>query len=99
MNKSKTQRRVIEKPLLDASAEKAFWCVDGQIFRNIKELSEGLGRMSDDAFAYHSNAEKHDFSNWLSDVLDEERLARQLAKPITRQEAAEVIQSGFRVLI
>lgn len=99
MAKTKTQRRVIEKPLVDAPAEKAFWCIDGQIFRNIKDLSEGLSKMSDETFTYHSNAEKHDFSNWLSDVLDEESLARQLAKPITRQEASEVIQSEFRILI
>jgi len=99
MNKSRTQRRVIEKPLVDAPAEKAFWCTDGQIFKNIKDLSDGLSKMSDETFAYHSNAERHDFSNWLRDVLGEEILASRLAKPITRQEAAEVIQSGFRVLI
>ena len=99
MNKSKTQKRVIEKPLVDAPVEKAFWCIDGQIFRNIRDLSEGLGKMSDETFAYHSNTEKHDFSNWLSDVLGEELLARQLWKSITRQEAAEIIRSGFRILI
>jgi hypothetical protein len=92
-NKGKIQKGVAKKPLVNVPEDKVFWCTDGQIFRNIKDLSEGLSNMSDETFAYHSNAEKHDFSNWLMDVLGEVELANELAKPITRQEADGVTQS------
>jgi hypothetical protein len=93
MSKKKAQRQVAARQLVNAPEEEVFWCTDGQIFRNIKDLSEGLSNMTDEIFAYHSNVEKHDFSNWLMDVLGEVELANELAKPITRQEAAGVTQS------
>jgi hypothetical protein len=95
MSKKKVQRRVVKRPLVNAPEEKVFWCTDGQIFRNIKDLSEGLSNMSDETFVYHSNAEKHDFSNWLMDVLGEEKLANELAKPMSRQKATGVARSMF----
>jgi hypothetical protein len=93
MSKKKAQRRVIGRPFVNAPEEKMFWCTNGQIFKNIKDLSEGLSNMTDETSACHANAEKHDFSNWLIYVLGEAELANELARPITRQEAAGVTQS------
>jgi hypothetical protein len=51
------------KFLARVPAEYVFWCRDASIFGSLKELAEGLVAMSDKTFAYHSNSEKHDFSN------------------------------------
>jgi len=79
------------KPVKKAPAEYVFWCHDGSIFRDIVELAAGLEAMSDETFAYHSNAEKHDFSNWLRDVIGDEKLAEELEKAIDRPQAIRCV--------
>ena len=68
--------------------EHAFWCHDGSIFRDMKDLAEGLVAMSDEVFAYHVNPEKNDFSNWVRDVLKDEKLASDLAIATSKVQAA-----------
>jgi hypothetical protein len=55
-----------------------FWCHDGRVLKNMKELGEALTTMADETFAYHSNSEKKDFSNWVRDVIGDKRLAKDL---------------------
>ncbi len=77
-----------ERLLGDVPQEKAFWCCDNRILKNINELGEALTSMTDETFAYHSNAEKSDFSNWVNDVIGDVKLARDLAKSSSRAQAA-----------
>ena len=93
MDKSKGTKQSTEILSVNASEENAFWCVDGQIFKNVFELRAGLNKMSDETFAYHSNTEKHDFSNWLRDVISDRKLANSLAQAATRQEAAKIVSN------
>ena len=50
--------------------------------------------MSDETFYYHSNQEKRDFSNWVQDVIKDEKLARDLAKSENRLQAARRVAEG-----
>ena len=84
-------KRNPEKRLVKVPAEYVFWCNDGSIFADINELAEGLVAMSDETFAYHSNQEKQDFSNWVRDVVGDEQLANDLAKATGRLQAAEYV--------
>ena len=77
-----------EKPAVKAPAECVFWCHDGRIFTDLKELAEGLEAMSDETFAYHCNLERQDFSNWVRDIIEDEWLAEELARATNRLEAA-----------
>jgi hypothetical protein len=79
------------KLLEKVPAEYVFWCHDGSVFTDVNELATGLMNMSDDTFAYHSNAEKHDFSNWVRDVIGDEDLADNLERATSRLQAAEYI--------
>jgi len=63
------------KFLAQVPEEQVFWCNDGRIFRDMKELGEGLAAMSFDTFVYHVNLAKNDFSNWLRNVVKDEKLA------------------------
>jgi CRISPR/Cas system type I-B associated protein Csh2 (Cas7 group RAMP superfamily) len=98
MYKIKITKQDAEKLLADVPEDRAFWCSDGRIFRNIRDLSDGLANMSDETFFYHSNDEKHDFSNWLKDVIEDEKLAKDLENPITRQEAAKRVSDRVPLL-
>jgi len=98
MYKIKVTKQDAEKLLTDVPEDRSFWCCDGRIFRNIRDLSDGLANMSDETFAYHLNDEKNDFSNWLNDVVGDEKLAKDLEKPITRQEAAKRVNDRVTFL-
>ena len=54
--------------------------------------------MSDETFAYHSNEEKHDFSNWLKDVVEDEKLAEDLEDSTSRKKAAKLVNERVALL-
>jgi hypothetical protein len=91
---NKKNGKLLEK----VPAEYIFWCHDGSVFADISELAEGLRTMSDEIFAYHSNLEKHDFSNWVRDVIGDEELADNLAWAISRLQAAEYVAARLNEL-
>jgi hypothetical protein len=84
-------RKPNSQVLAKVPVEYVFWSHDGRIFTGLAELAEGLKTMSDENFSYHSNLEKHDFSNWVRDVIGDERLADALARASDRFEAAAYI--------
>jgi hypothetical protein len=92
MYKVKVTKQDAEKLLADVPEYRSFWCNDGRIFRNMRDLSAGLASMSVHTFAYHLNAEKNDFSNWLKDSVEDEQLAEDLEDPISRREAAKTVK-------
>jgi hypothetical protein len=98
MYKAKVTKQDAEKLLADVPEEHLFWCNDGLIFRNMRALSVGLASMSDETFAYHVNDEKNDFSTWLKDVIEDEKLAEDMQKPITRQQAAKKVNDRVSFL-
>jgi len=75
--------------LADVPQDKQFWCVHGRMLKNLAELEAALKEMSNDTFRYHSNETKSDFSNWVRDVIGDEKLARDLKKSANRLEAAK----------
>lgn len=104
MKKTKTAKVAAEKQfagklLADVPEGNVFFCNDGQIFRNMKELGNGLNNMSNETFSYHSNCDKHDFSNWLKDIVGDEELARDLTDPVTRFEAAMIVSTRVEDLM
>jgi hypothetical protein len=87
-----------KRRLSNVLEEYIFWCCDGSIFRNMRDLEDGLYRMSDDTFACHSNTDKKDFSNWVNDVIKDDKLARDLAKARNRDEAAKFVSDRITFL-
>jgi len=92
------ERRQLEKLLVKVPAEYVFYCHDGSVFADLRELAEGLQAMSDETFAYHSNLEKQDFSNWIRDVIGDEELANDLAKAVSRLQAAGYLVARIALL-
>ncbi|MDP2919162.1 MAG: hypothetical protein Q8O43_02950 [Dehalococcoidia bacterium] len=84
--------------MVRAPEENVFWCSDGKIFRDIKDLAEGLAAMSDETYAYHANTEKNDFSKWVRYILNDEKLARDLEKARDRIQAARYATSRVSII-
>lgn len=87
----KKARKSAKKLLVKVPTEYVFWCHDGSVFTDIYDLLEGLKTMSDETFAYHSNLEKHDFSNWIRDIIGDEDLANDLMIVTNRPEAVSCV--------
>lgn len=82
-------KSVAEERLGNVSQEKQFWCHDGSYLNNLMELETALEHMTEDNFRYHSNEAKSDFSNWVRDVIGDEKLSKDLKKSTTRVQAAK----------
>lgn len=92
------EKRQPEKLLVKVPAQYVFYCHDSSIFADLRELAEGLKAMSDETFAYHSNLQRQDFSNWVRDVIGDEELANELAKSSNRLQAAEYLVARIALL-
>jgi hypothetical protein len=79
--------------------ENVFWCHDGQVLRDMKELRDALTLMSDETFSYHSNAFKKDFSAWVKDIVGDEKLAKDMETADTRQLAVRTVEARCDILI
>jgi hypothetical protein len=94
---SKTKKQPAEV-MVKVPAEYVFWCHDGSIFEDLQQLAEGLAVMSDETFEYHSNQEKHDFANWIRDIIRDEELAKELAQVNNRASAARSVAARLPTL-
>jgi len=95
---AKFQKLDAGKLLANVPDEYAFCCRDGGIFRNMRELRNGLEVISDETFVFHANAEKNDFGNWMKDIIQDEKLARDLIKAQSRLQAAKSVAARVSFL-
>jgi hypothetical protein len=91
-------REEAQKFLANVPEEYVFWCCEGRVFRNMQELGDALGTMIDDTFAYHANAQKNDFSNWVRDIIKDDKLAQDLEESVSRMQAANAVASRIAFL-
>jgi len=90
-------RKKTEKlALIQADENSSFWISNGPILKNIKDLADALGNMSEELFAYHVNAEKNDFAVWAENVLKDDVLARNLAKSKTLKAAIKAVSGRLK---
>lgn len=80
-----------ERFLANVPDENVFRCYDGRMLRNVEELSRAFSNMGDESFTHHVNTEKNDFSNWVKDVIKDEKLARDLAKSRNQSQASKAV--------
>ena len=80
---------IAEKMLGDVPEDKRFWCCDGKVIKNVRELVTLLQGMSEETFRSHSTDTGSDFVNWVRDVIGDEKLARDLLSSRNRFQAAK----------
>jgi hypothetical protein len=77
--------------LADIDGDRRFFCQDGCVIKNLTELVDCLKHMTEEVFYHHVTSEKNDFSNWIRDVLGDEKLAGELNNASTPQEASKIV--------
>jgi len=82
----------------DVPDDKWFWCQDGKVIKNLNELEEALNNMSNETFRYHSGEERNDFSNWIRDVVGDDKLARDLSKSKSCIQASKAVAQRISFL-
>ncbi len=98
MAKKEIVKSEVKKLLSDVPDEKRFWSSDGQLLKNMTELETYLKAVSHDTFHYHVNETKNDFSNWVRDVIEDEKLAQDLQKSKTRTQASRYVSERISEL-
>ncbi len=76
----KITRDVAIKFLANVRDGEEFYCFDGSVFRNLRELAEGLKNMRSEAFSYHVNAGRNDFASWIANCIGDVKLAEKISK-------------------
>jgi hypothetical protein len=61
-----------------APEHQTFYIVDGRSLADLRELAEALDEMAEHVFHHHVNHDRHDFANWVHEVLHEHALAEEL---------------------
>ena len=95
---AETLKQEAARLLADVPGEYVFRCCTGNILHNMKELGNELKTMSDESYAFHANAEKNDFTNWVRDIIKDERLARDLQKAPNRIQASKLVANKISLL-
>lgn len=94
----KISREEAERRLSNVPEGHMFWCCDGSILRNMRDLEEAFYSMKDETFAYHSSEYKSDFSNWVNDIIGDDKLARDLIKARDKVRAAKCVSDRIAFL-
>lgn len=94
----KISKEEANKRLGNVPDEKHFWCHDGKLIKNLRELEKALNGMSDETFHYHSGEERKDFSNWIRDVVGDDNLANDLSKAESRIQASKAVAQRISFL-
>ncbi|MBN2566471.1 hypothetical protein JXB02_00100 [Candidatus Woesearchaeota archaeon] len=63
---------------MNVEPDKFFIMADGRVIKNVKELALAMDDMAEDIFRHHVNEARHDFANWVRDVIGELELAERM---------------------
>ncbi len=81
----------LKKDLVVASNYNSFWMNDGQILNSLVALESALKKMDNAVYKYHTALGRHDFANWVEDVLLDIECATALRKAKTAKSAHTVV--------
>jgi hypothetical protein len=81
----------VKKDLVVASNYNSFWMNDGQILNSLAALADALQGMDAAVYKYHTDLGRHDFANWVEDVLADIDCANALRKAKTPKSAHTVV--------
>ena len=89
---ARTAKKFARKVLSNVDSDDSrFWCNDGTTLSNVHDLKAALMKMSNEAYKYHVNGERNDFSNWTSNVIQDPKLAKDLSRSRNREIAARKV--------
>lgn len=78
--------------------EQCFWINNGPILKNLEELAAALPDISNESFHHHVNKEKNDFSNWISDIIGDKKLANELLSSKSKDSMLKKLRNRLNSL-
>jgi hypothetical protein len=72
------EKQDLIKELSDVNPENYFRVANGIVVKNLKELDKAIENMGDETFKCHVSEVRNDFSNWIREVIKDEKLADEL---------------------
>lgn len=97
--KRKNKRELAVKYLSDVHPSKVFYCKDGRVIKNLRELYVALVEMDESIYSYHVSSEKNDFAKWIEEVVGDVTLARRLRKAKNKKQAANLVKQRIKWLL
>lgn len=74
-----------------------FWVHEGPVICSLSELAQALGEMNQEQYQHHVSHEKNDFANWVEDIFEDQKLARQLRRAPNQRECQKVIMRRLKM--
>src|SRR3989338_9250788 len=93
-----TNKENAARLLCNASPEQCFWVNNGPVLKNMEELADALQQMNDETYTYHANKEKNDFSRWIADIFQDQKLANDLLSSRNKESAVKKLKSRINSL-
>ena len=78
----------------EVEPELALWLSNGLIARNLKELAVALKKMSAKEYKEYADSQKNEIAEWIREILNDERLARQLKKAKNKIQATKLVEKA-----
>ena len=78
--------------------DKRFWCHDGKVVKNLRELGKALVDITDDVHHHHSGEGRNDFSKWVREVVGDGTLANELSRAKSRMHASRAVAKRISFL-
>ena len=94
----KISREEAERRLGDVPDDKRFWCHDGTVIKNLRELRKALDDMSDETFEYHLAGGRNDFSKWVREVVGDDKLAKDIGEAKSRMQVSRIVAQRISFL-
>jgi len=84
-------KSIAETRLGEVPQGEQFWCEDGRVLNNLPELSVALHQMHAETYRHHAGGNRNDFSNWVRDVIGDDKLSRDLLKSTSQAQSAKSV--------
>lgn len=77
------RRRAGRAEKIYCAPHECFWVNFGPILASLEELERAFSVMRMEQFRYHTKGNKNDFAKWVKEVMNEEKLSRELYRAKT----------------
>lgn len=85
-----------EDILKDVPSHHYFLARNGVTIKNLQELKTAIEQMDDASFKHHVNEEKNDFSEWIKNIIKDEKLAKNILSTFSKEKMMQIIEKRIK---
>ena len=92
-NPSAVSKYVLSQYVINDSS-KYFYVIDGQVFRSLSDLMNGLELMDETTFIHHVRGSQNDFSSWIIGVFGDVNLSDSIKSLTTKEQLSYFLKNN-----